>query len=91
MNKSDLVDAMAESAGITKAQAGKALDAFTDTVTSALKGKDKVTLVGFGTFSTSERKARKGRNPQTGAEIQIAAKTVAKFKPGKDLEEAVSS
>jgi len=90
MNKSDLVDAMAESAGITKAQAGKALDAFTDSVTGALKKKDKVTLVGFGTFSTSERKARKGRNPQTGAEIDIPAKTVAKFKPGKDLEDTVN-
>ncbi len=91
MNKNDLVSAMAESAGITKAEAGKALDAFTDSVTGALKKGDKVTLVGFGTFSTSERKARKGRNPQTGKEIQIAAKTVAKFKPGKDLDSSVNS
>lgn len=91
MNKNDLVSAMADSAGISKSEAGKALDAFTENITGALKKGDKVTLVGFGTFSTSERKARKGRNPQTGAEIDIAAKTVAKFKPGKDLETQVNS
>lgn len=91
MNKNDLVSAMADSAGISKADAGKALDAFTDSITGALKKGDKVTLVGFGTFSTSERAARKGRNPQTGAEIDIAAKTVAKFKPGKDLVSSVNS
>ncbi|GAB5490932.1 MAG: HU family DNA-binding protein [Phototrophicaceae bacterium] len=89
MNKSELVSAMAEAAGITKAEADKALDAFTDTVTSALKKGDKVSLVGFGTFSTSERAARKGRNPQTGAEIQIAARTVPKFKAGKGLKDAL--
>lgn len=65
MNKNDLVSAMADSAGISKSEAGKALDAFTENITGALKKGDKVTLVGFGTFSTSERKARKGRNPQT--------------------------
>ncbi len=90
MNKSDLVSAMAEAAGITKADADKALDAFTDSVTSALKKGDKVSLVGFGTFSTSKRKARKGRNPQTGEEIQIAASTVPKFKAGKGLKDAVN-
>lgn len=91
MNKNDLVSAMADSAGITKSEAGKALDAFTESVTGALKKGDKVTLVGFGTFSTSDRAARKGRNPQTGAEIDIAAKTVAKFKPGKDLGSSINS
>ncbi len=90
MNKSDLVSAMAEAAGITKTEADKALEAFTDSVTSALKKGDKVSLVGFGTFSTSKRKARKGRNPQTGAEIQIAASTVPKFKAGKGLKDAVN-
>lgn len=90
MNKSDLVSAMAEAAGITKTEADKALEAFTDSVTSALKKGDKVSLVGFGTFSTSKRKARKGRNPQTGAEIQIAASTVPKFKAGKSLKDAVN-
>lgn len=90
MNKNELISAMAEAADLSKADAGRALDAFTDAITGALKGGDKVTLVGFGTFSTSERKARKGRNPQTGAEIDIAAKTVAKFKPGKELERAVN-
>lgn len=90
MNKSELVSAMAEAAGITKTEADKALDAFTDSVTSALKKGDKVSLVGFGTFSTSERAARKGRNPQTGAEIQISASTVPKFKAGKGLKEAVN-
>ncbi|MGB7337826.1 MAG: HU family DNA-binding protein [Phototrophicaceae bacterium] len=90
MNKNELISAIADSADISKTDAGKALDAFTDAITGALKSGDKVTLVGFGTFSTSERKARKGRNPQTGAEIDIAAKTVAKFKPGKELERAVN-
>ena len=89
MNKSELVSAMAEAAGITKGEADKALDAFTDTVTETLKKGDKVSLVGFGTFSTSERAARKGRNPQTGAEIQIAARTVPKFKAGKGLKDAL--
>ena len=73
MNKSDLVDAIAESAGLSKADAGRALDAFVDTVTSALKGGDGVSLVGFGTFAKVRRKARKGRNPQTGEEMKISA------------------
>ncbi|MEM9953075.1 MAG: HU family DNA-binding protein [Chloroflexota bacterium] len=90
MNKNELISAIADASDLTKADAGRALDAFTDAITGALKKGDKVTLVGFGTFSTSERKARKGRNPQTGEEIDIAAKTVAKFKPGKELERAVN-
>jgi len=90
MNKAELVSAMAESAGISKAQAEKALNAFTESVKGALKKKDKVSLIGFGTFSTSERAARAGRNPRTGETIQIAAKTVAKFKAGKGLDEAIN-
>jgi DNA-binding protein HU-beta len=85
MNKADLIDAMAEDAGISKAAAKKALDSFTDRVSATLAGGGRVSLVGFGTFSTSERSAREGRNPQTGATIQIPAKTVAKFKAGSEL------
>jgi DNA-binding protein HU-beta len=90
MNKSELIDAMASAADCTKSQAGAALDAFCESVTKTLKKGDKVTLVGFGTFSTSKRAARMGRNPQTGKEIQIKAKTVAKFKAGKDLSTRVN-
>ena len=90
MNKTELVDAMAADAGITKAQAKAALDSFTENVTKALKKKDKVALVGFGTFSTSERKARTGINPQTKKPIDIPAKTVAKFKAGSQLADAVN-
>ena len=89
MNKTDLINKMAESAKITKTQAGAALDAFTGAVTGTLKKGDKVTLIGFGTFSVSKRSARTGRNPQTGKEIQISAKKVIKFKVGKALDEAV--
>lgn len=85
MNKSDLIDAMAADAGISKADAKKALDSFTDNVTKVLAGGGRVSLVGFGSFSVSKRSAREGRNPQTGAPIKIAAKTVAKFKPGAEL------
>lgn len=90
MNKTELIDAMAADAGITKAQAKIALDSFTSSVTKTLQAKDKVTLVGFGTFSTSERSAREGINPQTKEKIQIAAKTVAKFKAGAELAKAVN-
>lgn len=90
MNKAELIDAMAAAADCTKTQAGAALDAFCDSVGKTLKKGDKVTLVGFGTFSTSKRAARMGRNPQTGKEIKIAAKTVAKFKAGKDLSTRVN-
>lgn len=90
MNKSDLVDAMAADAGITKAAAKKALDSFMANVEGTLKKGDKVSLVGFGTFSTSHRAARQGRNPQTGKAMQIKAKTVAKFKAGAGLADAVN-
>ncbi|MCJ7772055.1 MAG: HU family DNA-binding protein [Desulfobacterales bacterium] len=90
MTKAELVEKMAKDAKITKAAAAKALDSFVDGVTKTLKKKDgKVTLVGFGTFSKGKRKARKGRNPQTGAEIKIKASTVVKFKAGKKLKAAV--
>ena len=89
MKKSDLCDAMAEGAGISKADAGRALDAFIDATSNALKGGERVALVGFGSFSVTHREARKGRNPQTGKEITIAAKNVVKFKPGAELNEKV--
>ncbi len=90
MTKADLIDQMAEDAEINKVQAKRALDSFMDCVISALKKKDgKVTLVGFGTFSKNRRKARKGRNPQTGEPIKIKACNVVKFRPGKKLKEAV--
>jgi len=87
MKKADLVAKMAEDAGITKAQAEKALAAFMAATGAALKAGEKLTLVGFGSFSTVNRKARIGRNPQTGKEIKIAAKTSAKFSPGKCLKD----
>ncbi len=89
MNKAELIDVMAAEAGLTKTDAKKALDAFVSATSKALKGGDKVTLVGFGTFSVSSRTARKGRNPQTGKEITIAAKKVVKFKPGSELSGVV--
>jgi len=89
MNKSELIDAIAESAGISKAQAGAALNGFTDAVTSELSKGGSVQLVGFGTFSTKARAAREGRNPQTGAAIKIAAATLPAFKAGNALKSAV--
>ncbi len=89
MNKAELIDAMAAGAGISKAQAKKALDSFIGATTDALKKGDRVAMVGFGSFSVSERAARKGRNPQTGQEINIAAKKVVKFKAGADLSSKV--
>ena len=90
MTKAELVEKMAKDAGISKAAAGKALASFTGSVTKALKKKDgKVTLVGFGTFAKVRRKARKGRNPQTGETIKIKASNVVKFKAGKALKDAV--
>ena len=90
MTIAELIEKMAKDAGISKAAAGKALGSFIEGVTKALKKKDgKVTLIGFGTFSKSRRKARKGRNPQTGKMIKIKASTVVKFKAGKKLKEAV--
>jgi DNA-binding protein HU-beta len=85
MNKAELIDAMAAEANLTKADAKRALDAFVSATTKAMKAGDRVALVGFGSFSVSKRAARKGRNPQTGKEINIAAKKVVKFKAGADL------
>jgi DNA-binding protein HU-beta len=90
MNKADIVDKIAAEAGITKTQASTALDATVDCITTSLKKGARVTLVGFGTFSTSQRKARTGRNPQTGKPIKIAAKRVAKFTAGAELKKAVN-
>jgi DNA-binding protein HU-beta len=90
MNKADIVDKVAAEAGITKTQASTALDAAVNSITSSLKKGERVTLVGFGTFSTSQRKARTGRNPQTGKPIKIAAKRVAKFTAGAELKKAVN-
>ena len=89
MTKVELVDKMAKDAKVTKAAAGKALDSLVDGVKKALKKGDKVTLIGFGTFSVTQRKARKGRNPQTGKEIKIAARKAPKFSAGKALKTAV--
>jgi DNA-binding protein HU-beta len=89
MNKADLVDAMSSEAKITKADAQRALDAFLAVTSKSLKKGEKVTLVGFGTFSVAKRAARTGRNPQTGKEIKIAAKKVAKFKAGSELAQKV--
>ena len=90
MNKSDLIDAMAADAGISKAAAKAALESLTSNVTSTLKSGGKVALVGWGTWSVSRRAARNGRNPQTGAEIKIAAKNVVKFKAGAGLSSSVN-
>ncbi len=90
MNKSDLIDAMAADAGISKAAAKAALDSLTTNVTSSLKQGNKVALVGWGTWSVTNRAARTGRNPQTGKEIQIAAKNVVKFKAGAGLSDSVN-
>jgi DNA-binding protein HU-beta len=90
VNKSELIEAIAESADISKAAAGRAIDAVVESVTKALKNGDQVTLIGFGTFSVKDRAARTGRNPQTGAEIKIAAAKIPSFKAGKGLKDAVN-
>jgi|TARA_B100000446_G_scaffold145989_1_gene139497 DNA-binding protein HU-beta len=90
VNKSELIDAIAASADISKADAGRALDATLEAVTGALKKGDSVSLVGFGTFAVKERAAREGRNPQTGQTIQIKAAKVPGFKAGKALKDAVN-
>ena len=90
MNKSDLIDAIATSADLPKAAAGRALDATIEAVTEALKKGDQVSLVGFGTFSVKHRAERTGRNPQTGAELTIAASNIPSFKGGKALKDAVN-
>ncbi len=89
MNKQELIAAIATDSGLTKVEAEKALNSVTSNITAALTRKDKVTLVGFGTFSTSDRAARIGRNPRTGESINIAATTVPKFKAGKELKAAI--
>ena len=90
MNKGELINKVAESAGLTKAQASSAVNSVLESVGDSLKDGDKVTLIGFGTFSVSRREARTGRNPQTGKAIKIAAKSSVKFKAGKELTEAVN-
>lgn len=89
MNKAELIDAIAKDADLTKADAKRALDAFINATSGALKKGERVALVGFGSFSVSKRNARTGRNPQTGKEIKIAAKNVVKFKAGNDLANIV--
>ncbi|HMK55863.1 MAG TPA: HU family DNA-binding protein [Dissulfurispiraceae bacterium] len=89
MTKADLIDKIAAGASLTKADAGKALDTAIDAIRLSLKKGQKVTLVGFGTFSVSKRKARKGRNPRTGQEIKIAATKVPKFTAGKTLKDSI--
>ncbi|MDG0974147.1 MAG: HU family DNA-binding protein [Crocinitomicaceae bacterium] len=90
MNKAELIEAMASSAGLSKADAKKALDGFINATSSALKKGDRISLIGFGSFSISKRSARTGRNPQTGKEIKIAAKNVVRFKAGADLSKNVN-
>ncbi|MBB5210679.1 MULTISPECIES: HU family DNA-binding protein [Microbulbifer] len=90
MNKSELIEAIAASADIPKAAAGRALDAMVDSITDALKQGDQVALVGFGTFAVKERAARTGRNPRTGDPIEIAAAKIPNFKAGKALKDAVN-
>jgi DNA-binding protein HU-beta len=90
MNKGQLVDSIAESADISKAAAGRAVDAFVATVTESLASGENVSLIGFGSFTVKERAARTGRNPRTGDEIQIAAAKVPGFKAGKSLKDAIN-
>ena len=89
MNKAELVEEVVTQTGLTKRAAREAVDTATSVITDALARRDKVTLVGFGTFQVMDRKARRGRNPQTGQTIQIPAKRVAKFRPGKGLRQTV--
>jgi DNA-binding protein HU-beta len=89
MNKTELVKAVAEQAELTQKDATKAVDALIETISETLAKEEKIQLIGFGTFEVRERSARKGRNPQTGEEIEIAASKVPAFKPGKELKEAV--
>ncbi|MGA1598114.1 MAG: HU family DNA-binding protein [bacterium] len=90
MTKAELIDAMASGAGLTKVDAERALKAFQDAIEGAMKSGDSVTLVGFGTFSVSQRPARTGRNPQTKAPMQIPASKVVRFKAGSKLKQAVN-
>ena len=91
MNKAELIAGIADNTNLTKAQAALALDGFVNVVTNTLANNEKVTILGFGTFNTGVREARLGRNPLSGAEIKIPRKTIAKFKPGKDLAESVNN
>uniref|UniRef100_UPI003F499B5B HU family DNA-binding protein n=1 Tax=Niallia taxi TaxID=2499688 RepID=UPI003F499B5B len=91
MNKTELISAVAQSSELSKKDSTKAVDALLETITSTLKNEDKVEILGFGNFSVSERAARKGRNPQTGEEIEIAASKVPSFKAGKKLKDAVKA
>jgi len=90
MNKSELIDAIADSSGLTKADAGRALDGLIDAITDTLKKGDSISLIGFGTFSVKERAERQGRNPQTGKPIMIKAAKIPSFKAGKALKDAVN-
>lgn len=90
MNKAELIDIIAENADISKASAGRALDAVTDAIANALKNEDQVTIVGFGTFAVRERAERSGRNPRTGETITIKASKIPGFKAGKALKDAVN-
>ena len=89
MNKGDLIEKIAKDARINKAEAGRAIDSLIDGVKRSLKKQERVSLVGFGTFTISKRKAREGRNPQTGEPIRIPARTVPKFLPGKELKKSI--
>jgi len=90
MNKTELIEAMADSADISKAAAGRALEGMVEAITNAVKSGDTVSVIGFGTFSLRERAARTGRNPKTGAEIQIPASKSPAFKAGKAFKDAVN-
>jgi DNA-binding protein HU-beta len=90
MNKQDLIGAVAEAAGVTKAESGKVIEAVFDTITATLKKGDEVRLVGFGTFAVTKRKASTGRNPRTGEPMKIKASSQPKFKAGKSLKDAVN-
>lgn len=90
MNKTELVAKIAEGAELTKAEAARALKSFEETVTETMKSGEKISIIGFGSFETSQRAARTGRNPQTGKEIQIPEATIPKFKAGKSLKDSVN-
>lgn len=90
MNKAELIERVARDTGLTKADSLRVIDALLDNVTKSLRKGEKVTLVGFGSFQTARRRARNGRNPQTGTPIKIAARRVPKFVPGKELKDEVS-
>ena len=91
MNKSDLIDAISDAAELTKAEAGRAVDAVVSVISKALKNGDSVTLVGFGTFEVRKRGARTGRNPRTGAPVDVPSKRVPYFKPGKEMRERLNA